>query len=298
MADKKVSDMNELLSSPSEEDIIPILDVSETDVDKINSRVTVDQLTGHKANKHSPTFTGAPKAPTPGGFNNNNKLATTEFTRKLLDKEKSIIGFIEEVEDKYYIIDLSTRDKLYITSFTTQAKSGSCTVNLSINGTYYYTSYVSSTYQTTHGYFLADKYSNISLIIENNSDCLDLAFNIGYKQYYPDVTELTGDSGSFVDNGGSQNDYSLDEESYWLIKSASGEQITLTFLSYSTEEDYDFMTIYDGIDDSASILLDQHSGDTIPGPFTSIGDSLFIKFTSDGSYTSSGWEALWEITNV
>lgn len=104
------------------------------------------------------------------------------------------------------------------------------------------------------------------------------------------LTVLTGDSGSFADTGGNNN-YPDNQTKYWRIDATT--RITLTFTAFNTESGYDFLTIYDGTNDTAPILLNNYSGTTIPNPVTSSGNNLYIKFISDESVNRLGWEASW-----
>ena len=99
-------------------------------------------------------------------------------------------------------------------------------------------------------------------------------------------------SGFFNDSGGSANNYSSGENCSFLIQPSCAQSITLSFSAFELENTFDILTIFDGSDASAPVLLST-SGFNIPADITSSGDALFITFTSDGSVTFSGWEATW-----
>ena len=73
MADIKISEMEELLPFDDQtqtggiegEDLLTILDVSETDLTKINKKIKFSTLIEAYAPLNSPKFTGAPSVPTP-----------------------------------------------------------------------------------------------------------------------------------------------------------------------------------------------------------------------------------------
>ncbi|SFQ69891.1 Por secretion system C-terminal sorting domain-containing protein [Flavobacterium akiainvivens] len=67
---------------------------------------------------------------------------------------------------------------------------------------------------------------------------------------------------------------------------------TVSFEMFDTEEDYDFMYVYDGADTNAP-LLGAFDGTTLPGPFTSTAadGSLTFEFISDNFVTGAGWNA-------
>ncbi len=63
---------------------------------------------------------------------------------------------------------------------------------------------------------------------------------------------LNKDKYTFDDGSGSEN-YRNNIELFWLIKPQNGGNITLTFSSFDTEKDYDFVTIYDGEEEERKI---------------------------------------------
>ncbi|WP_422089875.1 CUB domain-containing protein [Tenacibaculum ovolyticum] len=100
---------------------------------------------------------------------------------------------------------------------------------------------------------------------------------------------LTANSDSFEDGSGAVK-YEDDKNCTWLIQPADGGTVTLNFNSFNTEEDYDFVTVYDGESASAT-QLGSFSGSSVPKVVTSTGNSMFVKFTSDGSVNAAGWSA-------
>ncbi len=113
--------------------------------------------------------------------------------------------------------------------------------------------------------------------------------NAGAQSICSGTTTLTANSGSFSDGSDTQN-YLPDTNCSWLIQPANGGTITLTFISFDTELDSDFLEVYDGADATATQLFSQ-SGSSIPSPVTSSGASLFVQFTSDDGVEAAGWDA-------
>jgi subtilisin family serine protease len=74
----------------------------------------------------------------------------------------------------------------------------------------------------------------------------------------------------------------------WCIRPASGAPATLTFGSFNTEANFDFVRITDG---NTGQLISSTSGTTAPPPATS--SFLKVRFTTDGSVTRPGWQASW-----
>ena len=103
--------------------------------------------------------------------------------------------------------------------------------------------------------------------------------------------------GAFYDDGGSSGTYSNNANgTTTFYPSTPGAKVQLTFTSYNTESDYDFMSIYDGNSTSAPVLLNDFSGTGLPNngntyTSTAADGSLTILFTSDGSYNYDGWAA-------
>ncbi len=118
---------------------------------------------------------------------------------------------------------------------------------------------------------------------------------------------------NFFDNGGPNNDYEVDSDEVTTITpDNAGDVVTVEFLSFSTEQNYDGLLIYDGPDTSAPLI---DSGFVNPGfgplndgtwngdstePFTADGQTftsshpsgaLTFRFVSDGTVTEAGWEA-------
>ena len=82
-------------------------------------------------------------------------------------------------------------------------------------------------------------------------------------------------------------------------KSGVGAMPMLTFTSFDTEGEYDFVYLYDGSTTSADQLPNpgsRFSGGSNPGSFTSFnadGD-LLLRFTSDDSVTNTGFAGTYQ----
>ncbi len=114
--------------------------------------------------------------------------------------------------------------------------------------------------------------------------------------------------GNYVDSGGPDASYSLNEDSVITIcPETSTDQVTVTFLTFATEDNYDGLYVHDG-DSTAAPLIpsDNEDGNTqeletpgaywgseIPGPFTATSASgcLTFHFVSDTFVTDEGWTA-------
>ncbi|OXA69126.1 hypothetical protein B0A61_01060 [Flavobacterium aquatile LMG 4008 = ATCC 11947] len=99
--------------------------------------------------------------------------------------------------------------------------------------------------------------------------------------------------GTFVDNGGTNGNYPSNSNVTWTIcPTIPGEQVTVTFTSFSTQQNSDILSVYDG-SSTAGVLLGTYSGTAIPPQFiasTASGCLTFV-FVSNGSVESTGWVA-------
>ena len=98
----------------------------------------------------------------------------------------------------------------------------------------------------------------------------------------PGGADLTGTSDIVLGSYGNGEDCS------WNVECPSGP-VTLMFESFQTESNFDFVYV----DNDASTLgqgqLGTFHGTSVPGPITSTGSTMSIRFTSDGSVTNDGF---------
>ena len=112
----------------------------------------------------------------------------------------------------------------------------------------------------------------------------------------------------FFDSGGSVGNYGNNEIfTYTITPSSVGSKLKVVFNSFSTENGFDGLLIYNGNSTAAPLLpsalgagadattapAGSYYGTTSPGTIysTAADGSLTFKFTSDGSVVSSGWDA-------
>lgn len=125
---------------------------------------------------------------------------------------------------------------------------------------------------------------------------------LGYDNGYTDLWDLietkftdchTNCNGIVYDSGGPLGNYRNNENSIFTLAAPNlNEQITLTFTAFNTEANYDFVRLYDG-PNTASPLIGTFSGSTNPGTFTSTGNTLTVRFTSDNATLAPGFEIEW-----
>lgn len=68
----------------------------------------------------------------------------------------------------------------------------------------------------------------------------------------------------------------------------------LSFLDFCTEENHDFVNIYDGTDSSKLPIASLSGCPPVLGSYTSSGQSMSVEFISDGAAVYKGFIALYE----
>jgi hypothetical protein len=96
------------------------------------------------------------------------------------------------------------------------------------------------------------------------------------------------------DDGGPDANYRNNANDSLLLISPSSCGVSIQFTEFSTETNYDFLRLWQ-ISPSGSSSLGSFSGSSLPNsgnPINPGGDSLLLRFTSDGSVNYSGWRAV------
>jgi hypothetical protein len=102
---------------------------------------------------------------------------------------------------------------------------------------------------------------------------------------------ITTCSGTIQDHAGSGN-YVDNVNGYTVINpSVAGNFVRLTFSQFTTESNYDYVTIFDGVGTGGAVLYGPASGSPGLPTVTSTSGSLTIRFTSDGSIVAAGFTA-------
>lgn len=119
-------------------------------------------------------------------------------------------------------------------------------------------------------------------------------FNICPYSYAYCVGERTiKDQGRTFDDGSRFSYYWNNTDCEWLIAPDTTTFITLIFNSFATEEGHDFLSIYDGENDSAP-LIGTFSGHNLPPPVTTTGDKVYLRFTTDSTVQDLGWSITYQ----
>lgn len=111
------------------------------------------------------------------------------------------------------------------------------------------------------------------------------------------LTTLTSVSGLFTDGSLPFNNYIENSNCQWLISPLGAVTIDLNFNYFITEANSDFVTVYDGSNNTGT-LLGSFSGNTIPPTLTSTTGSMFIEFTTDNQVNAIGWEGSFISSNT
>lgn len=132
--------------------------------------------------------------------------------------------------------------------------------------------------------------------LEVNGQGWEAIYTSTQNGYCSGSTTLTAPNGTFSD-GSNNNQYANNSECSWLIQPPNATDITLTFSAFNTEQNYDGVAVYDGVDNTAP-LLGQFSGSSIPNSVTSTGGSMFVEFLTDPAERDNGWTANYTSTTV
>jgi len=100
------------------------------------------------------------------------------------------------------------------------------------------------------------------------------------------------DSGVIYDSGGPNDPYSDNEFYTFTIAPCDAEEVTLYFDMFNTENNYDFLKIYDG-PNTSSPQIGNYTGTNAPSSVTATSGTMTLQWTSDISVTYPGFTARW-----
>jgi hypothetical protein len=101
-------------------------------------------------------------------------------------------------------------------------------------------------------------------------------------------------NGLFYDSGGSQNNYSnFEDYTLTILPTESEKKIRLSFYQFNLENNWDFFSVYNGLEVTPEKLMAKLTGNTLPTDFIATNEhgALTVRFTSDYSNTFQGWVA-------
>ena len=105
--------------------------------------------------------------------------------------------------------------------------------------------------------------------------------------------EIT-EAGSVITSPNHPNNYGNEQECDWIVTFPEGQAVSLNFLAFGLERNsrcrYDWLEVRNGGDEDAQMIGERRCGSNIPQPIISSGNQIFIRFHSDFSITSTGFE--------
>lgn len=119
-----------------------------------------------------------------------------------------------------------------------------------------------------------------------------LEYFCNFPDYCMGLTTFTESTGTFSDGSAAFN-YSNNSTCMYKIEPEWGNNITLFFNSFETEEGIDKVKVFDG-----NTPIGVFSGNEIPEPVTAYSGSMFITFSTNSNTTFNGWEVYYEVDNV
>jgi cubilin len=135
---------------------------------------------------------------------------------------------------------------------------------------------------------------NSALIVRFASDSSSTEKGFSAKYGLGIQYNLTRNTGEILSQNYPQN-YSNVLIEQWVIevKDPLMAKIHLFFKEFNTQSESDYLEIRNGADET-SPLLGTHSGNSLPQQYLSTGKFLFLRFSTDLSYTSSGFSARYD----
>ena len=90
---------------------------------------------------------------------------------------------------------------------------------------------------------------------------------------------------------GDRGNYQNGLDCSWTLVCPANTKPTLTFTSFATEGNFDFVALYDGTSDMERQLARGSGDHWSSGDVTATGQNMYVRFTSDGSVSMAGFQA-------
>lgn len=120
--------------------------------------------------------------------------------------------------------------------------------------------------------------------------------NVGPRATMCSTLSSTSLTGVVYDSGGPTGNYSNAQNCGLVItpvNAGSGIQLDLDYLT--TELNFDYLYVYDGVNASGTLLGTFHGLHPIITSLTATSGSMFIRFTSDGGLNLPGFRGVWKV---
>jgi len=134
---------------------------------------------------------------------------------------------------------------------------------------------------------ITDAQGNSETLTKENYIHVIESYNMSNNTTVTTCDAIFYDSGGANANYGNQLNYTMT-----FYPESEGAKVNVSFIEFNTENNYDFLYIYDGPSTSYT-QIGKYSGATSPGQITANNEAgaLTFKFTSDRYTVSSGWSA-------
>ena len=202
----------------------------------------------------------------------------------------SFYFYLDNANLSYFVAGYSTNGSNFsaFTTSTEDAGSGwtKCSMSTDVSGVKYITIQV----QVTSGSVYIDDVSMLGKSATPSTPTYNMPTGTSNSKSVDCSTGLL-----FYDSGGSSGNYGNKEtRQVTFTPNTSGRMLKIHFNSFDTESNYDKIYIYNGSSTSDPVLVNGVSGTTAPSDVqaTNCDGALTVRFTSDDSQFSAGWEAL------
>jgi hypothetical protein len=125
--------------------------------------------------------------------------------------------------------------------------------------------------------------------ISDNNEITNDGWLINYsckEKIHCSGTEFIEEPNGIISDGSADYNYRNNSFCTWIIEPDNATYITLIFNEFDTEENEDFLKIYDI--SNGSVLLGSFSGSDIPNQITG-GNKMKLRFTTNNIITANGW---------
>ncbi|XP_029115121.1 ovochymase-1 [Scleropages formosus] len=149
--------------------------------------------------------------------------------------------------------------------------------------------------------------NHLVVYFDSNDRGTDKGFKARYKAVTPDSTAeivgaggfLEGDHGELQTPGFPGKNYENGAVYQWRVTVPAGEKVRLSFSTFDLVPDAcgDFVDVFDGYGDG-SARLGRFCGGKVPGPVVSSGNTMTVRFTTDGTHTAQGFHGIYTVASA
>ncbi len=126
-----------------------------------------------------------------------------------------------------------------------------------------------------------------------------LGYDDGYTQLWDLINDKLTDcattpcTDTIYDMGGPAQNYYDNEDYTYTIAPTGASNLSLNFLQFDIEADYDSLWLYDGTSTNSPII-GVWTGTNSPGNIASTSNAITLRFKSDGATTKPGFKSVWQ----